>query len=245
MVVNIICFILSLSLSLLVLYFDELNIKKVIIAVLGNSAIQAVFIVNKTVTSGMCFKYSILLSLLLVAAYTDIREGMVLDINSYMTYFNIPVFILIDVVSGAKVKNNLIALSIAVVVSFGLYKIKGLGANDIPFIGLIAYTFSSYYPLEVLALSVVIFEFCNILCTCNNMSMVIHKTSKRVKRAMTRRKVDNKVHYIKYFFMYLFFYMKKYSGTSCDPYIPSLFTSTLLFVAFSHYFYAFTFWLLN
>lgn len=240
--VNLGCFILSLCLMLIVLYYDNINIGKIVIAMLGAVVIQALLIFNK-VEGVVCFKYTVLLALLLVAAYTDKREGNILNINLYIAYLSILSFAIIDIVSGAAIKNNLISLFIAFVVTIGLYKIKALGASDIPFICFIAYTFTGYFVLEILAFSIIVFEICNISCTCKNIATIICKTKKRVKRDKLQKQpmAINRVYHIKTFFRYLVDYTRKYSVTYIDPYVPSLFIATLLFVALSRYLYAFTF----
>ena len=163
------------------------------------------------------------------------RESYVLNINLYLAYFSIAVFIAIDLIQGQNIKYRLISTFLTYVITCALYKVKFIGAGDIPLLLIVAYLFTNNAVI-IISISMVMFVLFYLPKICKHLFLIIKqslKATNRIKKRLSYRRFRSILYYIGCFTRYIFSYSIRYAESYSNPYVPPFFIATLLFVLFS------------
>jgi len=136
--INVILVILSIAIMNFIFYFDNLNNKRLVYSIFTSLFVQFIIIYFNFTLKGSII-YTITLCLILSAAYTDIKEKKILNINIYFVYAVTGLLIIFDIVTHMPLTSHIEALLVTLAISITLYKLKALGAGDIPLLTILSY----------------------------------------------------------------------------------------------------------
>lgn len=150
--------LLSFLLMFCVFKFDCIKTTRIIYAVVIAVIIQIDLFITST-NIMMNIKYSIFLSLLAVAMYTDIKEEKILEINIIMLYFAIGVGLIVDLLNMRSSHQDpfaLLLMFIVLAVCIFLTLIKVISSGDIPLVLTLSYLWTDKF-LFVIGISAGVF----------------------------------------------------------------------------------------